>query len=104
MSLAVLFSQHNDVVLLDIDSERVNKINNKQSPIVDAEIESFLAEGSLSLTATLNKEIAFKGASFIVIATPTNFDSETNYFDTLSVDTVVEDAMINNHEALIVIK
>ena len=104
MSLAVLFSQHNDVVLLDIDSERVNKINNKQSPIVDAEIESFLAEGSLSLTATLNKEIAFKGASFIVIATPTNFDPETNYFDTLSVDTVVEDAMINNQEALIVIK
>ncbi|MDC0509311.1 nucleotide sugar dehydrogenase [Gammaproteobacteria bacterium] len=104
MSLAVLFSQHNDVVLLDIDSERVNKINNKQSPIVDAEIELFLAERSLSLTATLNKEIAFEGASFIVIATPTNFDPETNYFDTLSVDTVVEDALKNNHEALIVIK
>lgn len=104
MSLAVLFAQHNDVVLLDIDSERVNKINNKQSPIVDAEIESFLAEGSLSLTATLNKEMAFKGASFIIIATPTDFDPKTNYFDTLSVDTVVEDALINNHEALIVIK
>lgn len=104
MSLAVLFSQHNDVVLLDIDSERVNKINNKQSPIVDADIELFLAERSLSLTATLNKENAFEGASFIVIATPTNFDPETNYFDTLSVDTVVEDALKNNHEALIVIK
>jgi len=104
MSLAVLFSQHNDVVVLDIDSERVDKINNKQSPIVDEEIESFLAEGSLSLTATLNKDIAYKGASFIVIATPTNFDPETNYFDTLSVDKVVKDAMTNNHEALIVIK
>ena len=104
MSLAVLFSQHNDVVVLDIDSERVDKINNKQSPIEDEEIESFLAEGSLSLTATLNKDIAYKSASFIVIATPTNFDPETNYFDTLSVDTVVEDAMTNNHEALIVIK
>ncbi len=104
MSLAVLFSQHNDVVVLDIDSERVDKINNKQSPIVDEEIESFLSEDSLSLTATLNKDIAYKGASFIVIATPTNFDPETNYFDTLSVDKVVEDAMTNNHEALIVIK
>lgn len=104
MSLAVLFAQHNDVILLDIDSERVDKINNKQSPIEDADIDSFLAEDSLSLKATLNKQIAFKHARFIVIATPTDFDPETNYFDTLSVDTVVEDALTNNDEALIVIK
>ena len=104
MSLAVLFAQHNDVILLDIDSERVDKINNKQSPIEDADIDSFLSEDSLSLKATLNKQIAFKHARFIVIATPTDFDPETNYFDTLSVDTVVEDALTNNDEALIVIK
>ena len=104
MSLAVLFAQHNDVILLDIDSERVDKINNKQSPIEDADIDSLLAEDSLSLKATLNKQIAFKHARFIVIATPTDFDPETNYFDTLSVDTVVEDALTNNDEALIVIK
>ena len=104
MSLAVLFSQNNDVIVLDIDSERVNKINNKQSPIADAEIESFLSKDSLSLMATLDRETAFDGASFIVIATPTNFDPDTNYFDTFSVDNVVEEALNSNDEALIIIK
>ncbi len=104
MSLAVLFSQNNDVIVLDIDSERVNKINNKQSPIADVEIESFLSKDSLSLMATLDRETAFDGASFIVIATPTNFDPDTNYFDTFSVDNVVEEALNSNDEALIIIK
>lgn len=104
MSLSVLLAQHNDVTVLDIDAERVTKINNKQSTIVDSEIELFLAEKSLSLSATLDKEIAFEGANFIVVATPTNYNVDTNYFDTLSVDTVVEDALKYNLEALIVIK
>ena len=104
MSLAVLFSQNNDVIVLDIDSERVNKINNKQSPIADVEIESFLSKDSLSLMATLDRETAFDGADFIVIATPTNFDPDTNYFDTFSVDNVVEEALNSNDEALIIIK
>ena len=104
MSLAVLLAQHNDVIVLDIDADRVGKINNKQSTIADKEIESFLSEKSLSLSATLDKETAYADSDFIIVATPTNFDQDTNYFDTLSVDSVVEDALKYNSEALIVIK
>ena len=74
--------------MLDINATRVDKINNKQSTIADTEIESFLAEKPLSLTATLDKQAAYDGASFIVVATPTNYDSDTNRFDTSSVDAV----------------
>lgn len=104
MSLSVLLAQNNDVVVLDVDPERVNKINDKQSTVVDAEIESFLAEKSLSLKATLDKEAAYRDASFIIVATPTNYDPETNRFDTSSVDQVVEDALRLNKKALVVIK
>ena len=104
MSLSVLLAQHNDVTVLDIDAARVDKINNKQSTVVDTEIELFLAEKSLSLIATLAKQAAYEGASFIIVATPTNYDSETNRFDTSSVDTVVEDAFRLNKEALVIIK
>lgn len=104
MSLSVLLAQHNDVCVLDIDAERVGKINNKQSTVSDTEIESFLAEKSISLIATLNKQEAYEGASFIVVATPTNFDTDTNQFDTSSVDAVVEDALELNINALVVIK
>ena len=104
MSLSVLLAQHNDVTVLDIDGERVDKINNKQSTVADTEIELFLAEKSLSLTATLDKQAAYKGASFIVVATPTNYDSDTNRFDTSSVDSVVEDALRLNQDALVIIK
>ena len=104
MSLSVLLAQHNDVTLLDIDAERVGKINNKQSTVADTEIELFLAEKSLSLTATLDKQYAYEGASFIVVATPTNYDSDTNRFDTSSVDAVVEDALKLSFDALVVIK
>lgn len=104
MSLSVLLAQHNDVMVLDIDAARVGKINNKQSTVADTEIESFLAEKSLSLTATLDKQAAYEGASFIIVATPTNYDSETNCFDTRSVDTVVEEALRLNGEALVIIK
>jgi UDPglucose 6-dehydrogenase len=104
MSLSVLLAQHNDVTILDIDPNRVDKINSNQSTVADAEIELFLAEKSLSLTATLDKEAAYQGASFIIVATPTNYDSETNCFDTSSVDVVVENALQLNSRALVVIK
>lgn len=104
MSLSVLLAQHNDVTVLDIDAERVDRINNKQSTISDIEIESYLTEKSLSLTATLDKKAAYEGASFVIVATSTNYDNNTNRFDTSSVDTVVEDALSFNKEALVVIK
>ena len=104
MSLSVLLAQHNDVTVLDIDAERVGRINNKQSTVADTEIELFLVEKLLSLTATLDKQAAYEDASFIIVATPTNYDSETNRFDTSSVDAVVEDALKLNLDALVVIK
>ena len=104
MSLAVLLAQHNDVVVLDVDPARVEKVNNKQSTVADAEIEAFLAQKELSLTATLDKQTAYKGASFVVVATPTNYDPDTNRFDTSSVDIVVGDALELNADALVVIK
>jgi UDPglucose 6-dehydrogenase len=104
MSLSVLLAQHNDVSVLDIDPEKIKKINNKVSTVADTEIESFLSEKSLSLSATLDKQAAFKDASFIIVATPTNYDSDRNFFDTTSVDAVVEDALKFNDNALIVIK
>ena len=104
MSLSVLLAQYNDVTVLDIDAERVGKINNKQSMVADTEIELFLAEKSLSLSATLDKQTAYEGANFIVVATPTNYDTDTNRFDTRSVDAVVEDALKLNLQALVVIK
>ena len=104
MSLSVLLAQHSDVIVLDVDAERVGKINNKQSTVADTEIELFLAEKSLSLSATLDKQGAYEGANFIIVATPTNYDADTNRFDTSSVDAVVEDALKLNLNALVVIK
>jgi UDPglucose 6-dehydrogenase len=104
MSLAVLLAQHNDVVVLDVDASRVEKVNNMQSTVADTEIEAFLAEKELSLTATSDKQAAYKGASFVVVATPTNYDPDTNRFDTGSVDSVVNDALKLNADALVVIK
>ena len=104
MSLAVLFAQHNEVVLLDIDFDRINKINNRQSTVADEDIEFFLNEKDLNLTATHDKNFAYEGASFVVIATPTNYDPATNEFDTSSVDEVSKDALNFNPNALVVIK
>jgi UDPglucose 6-dehydrogenase len=104
MSLAVLLAQHNDVVVLDVDASRVDMVNNKQSTVADTEIEAFLSEKELSLTATLGKQAAYEGASFVVVATPTNYDPDTNRFDTSSVDSVVSDALELNADALVVIK
>ena len=104
MSLSVLLSQHNDVTVFDIDKTRVDKINNKQSTIADKEIEIFLTEKSLSLSASMDKKLAYKDASFIIVATSTNYNTYTNSFDTSSVDSVVYDAVTLNPNALIVIK
>ena len=104
MSLSILLAQHNEVTVLDIDAEKVNKINSKQSTIADREIESFLKTKMLNLTATLDKQTAYKDASFIIVATPTNYDSSKNFFDTSSVDGVIRDALKINNSALIVIK
>jgi len=104
MSLAVLLAQNNEVVLLDIDATRVDKVNKKQSTVADVDIEDFLVEKELSLTATLDMHAAYEGAGFVVVATPTNYDAHTNRFDTSSVDAVVNDALQLNKKALIVIK
>jgi UDPglucose 6-dehydrogenase len=104
MSLAVLLAQHNDVVVLDVDPARVEKVNNKQPTVADADIEAFLAKKELSLSATLDKQTAYEGASFVVVATPTNYDPDTNRFDTSSVDSVVSDALQLNVDARVVIK
>ena len=104
MSLAVLLAQHNDVIVLDVDPARVEKVNNKQSTVTDAEIDAFLAEKELSLTATTDKQAAYEDASFVVVATPTNYDPDTNGFDTSSVDSVISDALDLNKDALVVIK
>ena len=104
MSLAVLLAQHNEVTILDIDSIRVDKINNQQSTITDAEIEAYIAEKQLSLTATTDKNEAYRAAKFIVVATPTDYDEVNNQFDTSSVDGVVKDALSLNSEATVIIK
>lgn len=104
MSMAVLLAQYNEVVVLDIDSSRVEKINKKESTIADSEIENFLDKKKLNLHATLNKKEAFMEASFVVIATPTNYDTKSNSFDTSSVDRVVKDAREINSDALVVVK
>lgn len=104
MSLSVLLAQCNDVAVLDVDADRVEAINKKQSTIVDADIENFLSKKELSLTATLDKQLAYKDASFVVVATPTNYDPNTNCFDTSSVDSVVSDALELNSDAIVVIK
>ncbi len=92
MSLAVLLAQHNEVTALDIDEARVKLIKQGKSTVVDNDIEKFLEERYLSLTATLDKSEAYTDAKFIVIATPTDYDPETNYFDTSSVEAVIKDA------------
>jgi len=104
MSLSVLLAQYNDVTVLDIDEERVNRINNKQSTVLDKEIDEFLAKKQLHLSATLDKQTAYDGSSFIIVATPTNFKDDRNSFDTSSVDNVVKDALELNTNGLIIIK
>ena len=104
LSIATLLSQHHEVMAVDIVPEKVEKINNKISPIQDEYIEQYLAEKDLNLTATLDAEAAYKDADFVVIAAPTNYDSKKNFFDTSAVESVIELVIKYNPDAVMVIK
>ena len=104
MSMAVLLAQHNEVTAIDIDLSRVELINKRKSTVVDAEIEQYLREKDLSLLATFDKEKAYVDADFIIVATPTDYDTQANNFDTSSVETVISDVLQYNQKAMIVIK
>lgn len=104
LSNAVLFAREHDVTSLDINAQRVDMINQRQSPIVDEYIEKAFTESTLNLTATLDAEKAYKDADYIIVATPTNYDSETNYFDTSSIESVIEQILPINSTAKIIIK
>lgn len=104
MSMVALLGQHNEVIALDIDNERVELINQGKSTVKDADIQEFLDERELCVKATMNKKEAYEDAEFIIVATPTDYDPETNYFDTSSVETVIDEAMAINETAAIIIK
>lgn len=104
LSIATLLSQENHVIAIDIIEDRISKINNRISPIQDNEIERFFNEIKLNLVATLNGKEAYEKADFVVVATPTNYDAQKNYFDTSSVESVIEEVTKVNPNAIIVIK
>ena len=104
LSIATLLAQHNKVTAVDIIPEKVEMINSRRSPIQDEYIEKYLAEKELDLTATLDAEAAYKDAEFVVIAAPTNYDSQRNYFDTSAVENVIETVLRVNPKAIMVVK
>lgn len=104
LSLAVLLAQHNDVVAVDIIPEKVELLNNKKSPIIDKEIEEYLSTKPLKFSATLDGDSAYKTADYVIIAAPTNYDPEKNYFDTSAVESVIEQVLRVNKHAVMVIK
>lgn len=104
LSMAVLLAQNNTVTAVDIIPEKVEMINNRRSPIADKEIEEYLATKPLDLTATLDAEAAYRDAEFVIVAAPTNYDSQQNYFDTSAVESVIEKVMACNPNAIMIIK
>ena len=104
LSMSVLLAQHNKVIAVDILPEKVNMINSKKSPIQDEYIEKYLAEKELDLTATLDAEMGYKNAEFVVIAAPTNYDSQKNFFDTSAVESVIQPVIKYNPDAIMIIK
>lgn len=104
LSNAILLAQHNEVYAVDIIPEKVEKINNKISPIVDKEIEDYLVNKKINLTATLDEKLAYTDAEYVIISTPTNYDPEINYFDTSSVETAIKSVLKYNDYATIIIK
>ena len=104
LSNAVLLAQHNEVIGVDISQERVDALNARKSPIIDAELAEYLAEKDLNLFASTDLKVSVEGADYVIVFTPTNYDEKTNFFDTSSVEAVIAEVIANEPEARIVVK